>query len=182
MITRLFLFIEITLLIYMTDFDNILLNLNTVKSKNYEKFNIIINNIKSKPPNNTLSYKVKELKNTISKKQYFNSQKIGYKNDLVSSSTELSNSVNIQCESERISWSKLSKKTKKEKLMAYIEKHNIPEDISELIQKQKINKKDVDYDIFIEEITNLNFLTFENETYKIIKKQQKVKKKKKIFK
>ena len=66
--------------------------------------------------------------------------------------------------------------------MAYIEKHNIPEDISELIQKQKINKKDVDYDIFIEEITNLNFLTFENETYKIIKKQQKVKKKKKIFK
>tara|TARA_B110000211_G_scaffold30222_1_gene30704 strand:+ start:15684 stop:16184 length:501 start_codon:yes stop_codon:yes gene_type:complete len=166
----------------MTDFDNILLNLNTVKSKNYEKFNIIINNIKSKPPNNTLSYKVKELKNTISKKQYFNSQKIGYKNDLVSSSTELSNSVNIQCESERISWSKLSKKTKKEKLMAYIEKHDIPEDISELIQKQKINKKDVDYDIFIEEITNLNFLTFENETYKIIKKQQKVKKKKKIFK
>ena len=61
-----------------------------------------------------------------------------------------------------------------EKLAEILIDHN--DDIIE------INKKDVDYDIFIEEITNLNFLTFENETYKIIKKQQKVKKKKKIFK
>tara|TARA_B110000858_G_C17737313_1_gene443174 strand:+ start:406 stop:903 length:498 start_codon:yes stop_codon:yes gene_type:complete len=165
----------------MTDFENILSKIDTIKNNNYKKFNIIINNIKEETPNNILSYKVKELKNTISKNQYYNSQKIGYKNDLVESSTELSKSINIQCESERLTWSKLSKQIKLDKLKSYIEKNNIPVDISDIIMKTKINKKDVNYDIFTEEITNLNFIKVNENIYEIIKKVKKVKKKK-IFK
>ena len=165
----------------MTDFKNILTTLDTIKNKNYEKFNIIINNIKEVTPNNNLSFKVRELKNTISKKQYFNNIKIEYKNDLVKSSSELSNSIDIQCTSERVSWSKLSKETKIDKLKSYIEKNNIPDDISELIMKKKIIKKDVDYDIFTEEITNLNFIKVNENVYEIIKKIKRVKKKQ-IFK
>ena len=132
----------------MTDFDNIISEIDTIKNKNYEKFNIIINNIKEIKPNNNLSYKVKELKNTISKKQYFNSQKIGYNNDLVQSSSDLSDSINIHCTVERLPWSKLSKEVKLEKLNLYIEQNNIPEDISKVILKKRINKKDIEYDIF----------------------------------
>ena len=165
----------------MTDFENILTKIDTIKTENYKKFNIIINNIKAEAPNNKLSFKVRELKNTISKKQYYNSQKIGYKNDLVKSSNELSNSIDIHCDSERLSWSKLSKQTKLDKLKSYIEKNNIPVDISDIIMKTKINKKDVNYDIFTEEITNLNFIKVNENIYEIIKKVKKVKKKQ-IFK
>ena len=63
----------------------------------------------------------------------------------------------------------------------YIGSNNIPEDISDIILKKRINKKDVEYDIFTEEIKNLNFLTYQNDTYKIIDKIKKVKKKQ-IFK
>ena len=165
----------------MTDFENILTKIDTIKTENYKKFNIIINNIKAEAPNNKLSFKVRELKNTISKKQYYNSQKIGYKNDLVKSSNELSNSIDIHCDSERLSWSKLSKQTKLDKLKLYIEKNNIPDDISDIIMKTKINKKDVTYDIFTEEIANLNFIKVNDNVYEIIKKVKKVKKKQ-IFK
>ena len=165
----------------MTDFENILTKIDTIKTENYKKFNIIINNIKAEAPNNKLSFKVRELKNTISKKQYYNSQKIGYKNDLVKSSNELSNSIDIHCDSERLSWSKLSKQTKLEKLKSNIEKNNIPDDISDIIMKTKINKKDVTYDIFTEEIANLNFIKVNDNVYEIIKKVKKVKKKQ-IFK
>ena len=165
----------------MTDFENILTKIDTIKTENYKKFNIIINNIKAEAPNNKLSFKVRELKNTISKKQYYNSQKIGYKNDLVKSSNELSNSIDIHCDSERLSWSKLSKQTKLDKLKSYIEKNNIPDDISDIIMKTKINKKDVTYDIFTEEIANLNFIKVNDNVYEIIKKVKKVKKKQ-IFK
>tara|TARA_B110000977_G_scaffold150737_1_gene191200 strand:- start:1049 stop:1546 length:498 start_codon:yes stop_codon:yes gene_type:complete len=165
----------------MTDFENILTKIDTIKTENYKKFNIIINNIKAEAPNNKLSFKVRELKNTISKKQYYNSQKIGYKNDLVKSSNELSNSIDIHCDSERLSWSKLSKQTKLDKLKSYIEKNNIPVDISDIIMKTKINKKDVTYDIFTEEIANLNFIKVNDNVYEIIKKVKKVKKKQ-IFK
>ena len=49
----------------MTDFENILTKIDTIKTENYKKFNIIINNIKAEAPNNKLSFKVRELKNTI---------------------------------------------------------------------------------------------------------------------
>lgn len=169
------------ILLYMTEFNNILSTIDTLKVENFKKFNIIINNSKDIKPDNNLSYKVKELKNTISKQQYFNSQKIGYKEQLVQSSSDLSNSINIQCTTERLTWSKLSKKEKLDKLQKYIESNNIPEDISVIILKKRINKKDVEYDIFTEEIKNLNFLTNQNGTYKIIDKIKKVKKKQ-IFK
>ena len=143
------------ILLYMTEFNNILSTIDTIKVENFKKFNIIINNSKDIKPDNNLSYKVKELKNTISKQQYFNSQKIGYKEQLVQSSSDLSNSINIQCTTERLTWSKLSKKEKLDKLQKYIESNNIPEDISVIILKKRINKKDVEYDIFTEEIKNL---------------------------
>tara|TARA_B100000780_G_C21115333_1_gene451168 strand:+ start:642 stop:1151 length:510 start_codon:yes stop_codon:yes gene_type:complete len=163
-------------------FDEIRKNINAEMMLEFEKYNVKNIKIDSEIDYdiNKISYDVNKFKSKIGKLQYLNQMKgkkipnydIG--NDLMFGS--------INNETERCTWTNLSTKIRKNKLIEFLDTINLAKPMYEEIIKRRIYKKDVEYDIFTEKIKSLNFLNLVNDEYVVTKKIKKKKKQKMIFK